>query len=214
MKRSVWLTVLLAGVVWGSMLPADAASAATGAPGSPPPSPAGAQAGFVAGSSRELVEERTEFTALFANPDGSRTVRSSTSPLHYRTGKAPWERIDTAVVADGAAPGVLKSKANVWTARFRPLPVGVEFDTSEGRLSFSPLGAAPVAPQVTGDGSVVVYPEAWPGVDLRYTVTPTEVKEDLILKRRPASAMFEFSTGGIEFETTPEGGRVQRGGTR
>lgn len=219
----MWLAAVLAVLVSGSGFQVDPAAAAVtvGGPVSGLLATAGAAvgavvgvpAGFVAGSSREVVEERTEFTALFANPDGSKTVRSSSAPLHFSAGdkRDRWERIDTAVVADGAVPGVLRSKANSWTARFRPLPGGVEFDTPEGKLSFSPLGAAAVAPVVTGDGSVVVYPEAWPGVDLRYTVTPTEVKEELVLKRRPGTAMFEFATGGTEFDATPEGGLAPKG---
>ncbi len=214
MKRSMWITALLAAAVWAATLQVDPASAAVGtAAASPPAAASSGPAGFVAGSSREIVEERTEFTALFANPDGSKTVRSSSAPLHFSVGKTKnaWERIDTAVVADGATPGVLRTKANSWTARFRPLPAGVDFETPEGPLSFAPLGAAAVAPQVTGDGSVVVYPDAWPGVDLRYTVTPTEVKEDLVLKRRPATSTFEFATGGTEFDPTPEGGLAPKG---
>ena len=172
--------------------------------------------GFVAGRSSEVVAERSEQTKVFANPDGSRSARIFTEPVHYRDAGGRWQDIDNSVVADPAQPGTLRSRANSWTARFAPLPEGITVDTEEGPFQLSPRGAAAVAPEVEPSGDAVIYRQAWPGVDLRYQVTPSQVKEDLIFHARPDRSSFSFATGGRSFapDTEHPGGLVPVGAGR
>lgn len=73
-----------------------------------------------------------------------------------------------------------------------------------------------MAPEVEPSGDAVIYRDAWPGVDLRYQVTPSQVKEDLILHRRPGRSSFSFATGGRTFvpDTENRGGLVPVGAGR
>ncbi|MGI8664149.1 MAG: hypothetical protein ACR2LQ_13215 [Acidimicrobiales bacterium] len=164
------------------------------APGKPPP------AGV------EEVGARTEFSKTFDNPDGTKSLQIAVEPLHFKGANSAWQDIVSAVAADSAAPGSFVSGANSWTAHFGPLPGGVVIDTAAGPVSFSPVGAAAVRPQRLPDGTGVVYPDAWPGADLRYRVRAGGVKEEIVLKQRPSTNKFDFTTSGITFDATAGGG--------
>ncbi|RIK09419.1 MAG: hypothetical protein DCC49_06105 [Acidobacteria bacterium] len=45
--------------------------------------------GYVEGQSRELVEERTERSKTYVNPDGTRTTNFYGGPMHFETSPAP-----------------------------------------------------------------------------------------------------------------------------
>lgn len=94
----------------------------------------------------ELSELRTELTKTYRNPDGSRTLRSTRSPLRYCSG-TQWLDLDNAVVSDPDRPGGLRNKANAWVVRFVPLLAGVTLKTPRAR-PLSLRGATSVAPVV------------------------------------------------------------------
>lgn len=155
---------------------------------------------------------------VFANPDGTRTRRISTQPVHFKDPKGAWADIDNTLVGDDSRPGVLRNRANAWTVRFAPLPAGMTVETNDATVELSPKGAAQVAPEVEPGGNAVIYRDAWPGVDLRYQVLGGEVKEDVIIRRQPGRASFSFTTKGQGFEAdrdspgglAPVGGRGVR----
>jgi RHS repeat-associated protein len=172
--------------------------------------------GFVAGQSTEDASQRSERGKVFVNPDHTHTAVLSASPMHFRDPAAggAWSEIDTSVVTDGARAGWLRSKANAWTVSFGPLPVGVELQTPKGAQSFSPVGAARVAP-VAGPGpDQVSYPNAWLNADLVYRVQTWGVEENIVLKGRPDRTTFAFSTGGAGYgaSTGPGDGLALRSG--
>ena len=143
----------------------------------------------------ELIDERTEFTKVWVNPDGTQTVESALLPLHW-TKDGEWVDVDSHVIAEGNG---FRSASNAWTARFSPLPLGVSISTPDGVVSFSPVGAAAVAPQALPEGNGVIYPDAWPGADLVYRVSAAGVKEDIVLKSAPTVDHFDFTTGTQRF---------------
>jgi RHS repeat-associated protein len=123
-----------------------------------------------------------------------------------------WLLIDTAVRADAGRPGWLVSGANSWRAEFGPsLADGVVSVKPDGdRIVQRPLAAfggraanVSVRPSVV-EPNVVVYRDVWPGTDLRYTVLPTGLKEDVVVRERPragvASVDAEFLVTGVELE--------------
>ncbi len=153
----------------------------------------------------ELVGARDAFTRVVENEDGSRTAWVSQVPQHYRVADRSWQPIDTTVTAiDGGR--VLRSGANSWNAEFGPLGEGgVRVDQVDGSsFSFEPEKAARVLPVKASDApNAVIYPEVWPGVDLRYEVTPTGVKEDVIVKRPGTDATFSFVVTGLDLRPEP-----------
>jgi hypothetical protein len=156
----------------------------------------------------ELVGQRSATTKVFSNPDGTLTAAISGVSVHYRDASGAWQDIDSSLIPDTQNPGWLRSKANSWTVRFAPLPTGVVVDTPTGRQTIAPAGVAGVT-LVPGPGpNQVTYPNVWPNVDLRYTVSAAEVKEDLILKAAPGRSSFDFSTGGLTYQSAgaPAGG--------
>jgi RHS repeat-associated protein len=155
----------------------------------------------------ELVDERDAFTEVWANADGTETVKLHAEPVHFQpAGGEAWERIDNSLVPDGERPGWVRNAANGWTVRFGPITPGggggVELVTDAGPARFAPETAAdgePVAPVVgEGDGAnSVIYPEVWPGVDVVYTVWGDRVKEDIVVKTTDRSG-FPFLVEGLQ----------------
>ena len=161
-----------------------------------PYSPAGAT---------ELVGERTERDKFFLNPDGSRTAELSSVPLHYKDSAGNWTDIDTRIVADDAHPGSFRSAANAWTVRFAPLSAatGIEYTTADGVMTLVPVGAGAVTPVLGPAPNQVTYPGAWKNADLRYTVRPDGVEEDIVLNGPSDRTQFAFSSTGASFTADP-----------
>lgn len=57
-------------------------------------------------------------------------------------------------------------------------------------VTYLPIGAADVAPVI--EGNTATYADLWPGVDVRLTVSPEGIKEDLILRDSGAPAFFAW----------------------
>lgn len=168
--------------------------APTAAPGPVEPPTAPLPTGYVEGVSEELPDRRTETSAEFVNPDGTHITRVGAVPMHFQKDGA-WVPIDNRVVADG--PGRYRNAANSWTARFSSLPEGVVVESDRGALRWQPQSSSAVAPVFDpANDRVVTYPDAWPNVDLRYTLQPNGVKEELVIKGRSAPSSFVFGTGG------------------
>lgn len=157
----------------------------------------------------EVVSKRTAFSKTFRNADGTFTDKITATPRNFRTADG-WVEIDNSLVAE---PGGLRNKSNAFSTRFRNIAEGVRIETADGTISMAPLGAATsVTPTVDATGRTASYPEAWPGVDLRYRVEATMVKEDIVFQRRPSSNEFAFSIGGTTVTSSADGG-LAAGGT-
>lgn len=157
---------------------------------------------------RELVGERSEFSSVWANADGSNTAVISPEPVHYRGPDGGWLQVDNRVVAQSG--GVLGNAANAWSVRFGPLGAGgVGYRMASGTaFSIDPVGAAAgtVAVVDPADPDAVIYGNAWPGVDLRYVVHASGVSEDIVLHGNGAPAAFEFALTGGQVVPDPAGG--------
>lgn len=171
------------------------------------PGAADAPSGYVEGVSVEVIEERTEYSKTYANLDGTLTVVSKVVPVHWQR-DGEWIDIDSSLVPDGDG---FRSASNAWTVRFSPLPVGVTISTVDGDVTFSPVGAAAVAPELLPEGNGVIYRDAWPQADLVYRVSAEGVKEDIVLKAPPTVDRYEFTTGGRRF-TYDDGALAPQGG--
>ena len=168
---------------------------------------------FDAKTSVEDTDKRTATSATFKNTDGSFTTNISQAPIHFRNRNrgGKFDRIDDSVVDDG---GDFRSAANEWTVRFKPLPAGVTLELADdSKVSMAPVGGANgVKPVRAADGRSVVYPEVFPGVDFRYTMSPAGVKEDVVVKNSTAAASFTFDYKGVDLvpSTSMPGAFVDR----
>ncbi|WP_229705590.1 carboxypeptidase regulatory-like domain-containing protein [Micromonospora sonchi] len=168
----------------------------------------------VCGRRVEILAERTEWSQMFLNVDGSRTLEQTIEPTRVRKGKS-WAPVDT----------TLKVSAEGVTPRATVLP-----------MVFSTGGDAPLARLRDGDrelamtwpgrlptpvleGATAVYRDVLPDVDLRVTAQPLGFSEVLVVKSRQAAASpqlaslkFGLQTKGVTVSATGSGGLTARDG--
>ncbi|HKY14419.1 MAG TPA: LamG-like jellyroll fold domain-containing protein, partial [Microthrixaceae bacterium] len=151
---------------------------------------------------------RDEMSRTVLNSDGSKTTTIQTERLNYRAPDGSWEPIDTTI--ETAPDGVLQNAGDSWRYRFRSLGSGgVEVTTDEGKtFSFTTEDTVDVSPLVGDDGQSVVYPNVWPGADLRYEVTVGGLKEVVVLKDAKAATSFAFRLDGATLTTDDKGARA------
>ncbi|GAA1521854.1 hypothetical protein GCM10009677_63590 [Sphaerisporangium rubeum] len=155
----------------------------------------------------EVPEETTESSVTYALPDG-RTYRTDIAAGPVRTRQAgKWVPIDSTLVA---ADGVLRPRAGVAGVEFSLGGKGVfaklvRPDGTEFALEWP--GVLP-RPQVKGD--VATYVDAaGPGADLVVTALSTGFRHDVVLRRRPASAVeyrLPVRTDGLTLSEGGDGG--------
>ncbi|MFK4088802.1 hypothetical protein ACI2LF_32105, partial [Kribbella sp. NPDC020789] len=145
--------------------------------------PAAARLGKVSPSGkpervREFESRRTARSTSYEMSDGTTQVVLSTDPVHYQDSSGKWQAIDTRVVQDSDG---LESAKNSFRARFGK--------SSDRLLSFEKdgasirLGAAGDKRKLvpTAKGSAVTFADVFGAADVRYRVTSTGVKEDVVL---------------------------------
>jgi hypothetical protein len=165
-----------------------------------PPGFVKAQSKQVGGSAKELV---------FANPDGSVTIQEFSRPALVKD-KATglWGDFDGSAVSDGkgrlvpAAGGVGVSVA---ASSGGSVLAEVHDDQGHG-VGFSMAGIGDVPAVV--QGRKVTFAEVSPGVDVNEYMLISGVKEEVVLKTRPASApvfRFPLTATGVTPRNTVDG---------
>jgi RHS repeat-associated protein len=147
---------------------------------------------------KELVDRRDQFATSWLDDDGRVTTVVSSEPVHYQV-DGKWVPVDLTLQEEPARPGWFATTANEWSAEFGPVTAGggggVELTSADDHLRFAPaIGAPSIAPKLSKqDGHpVVTYPDAWPGVDVRYVVFASLVREEMVVHTRDRSS-FPFS---------------------
>ncbi len=141
--------------------------------------------------------KRSKYTKVYDNSDGTHTVSIANEPVHFQDTAGTWRTIDPTVIADADRPGSFRSKSNAWTARFGPS--GLEVTVDGEVLTMAPTGGESSPPSVDSKGRVI-YANAWPGVDVRYTVTSWGVEQDLVVRQLGQAPNFAFSVSGVTLE--------------
>jgi hypothetical protein len=150
------------------------------------PTPA-VQAARACGGRVEIMSERTEYTQVFAEADGSRTAQIYAGPVRIRDGRGGWTPVDLNLVRtdDG---GVV--------ARAHPFGVRLSGAGGAGRHDLATLGTGTdrlalgwygALPEPVLSGTTATYVEALPGVDLVVEVTRSGFEQFLVVKT-PAAA--------------------------
>ncbi|MER6302978.1 ricin-type beta-trefoil lectin domain protein [Kitasatospora sp. NPDC001539] len=117
----------------------------------------------------EVTGARTEFTTLWANPDGTLTSDRSTGPIRMKVGEA-WVPVDTTLVQtpDGkVAPkahpgGVVFEGGDAGVTVGDSLPSAAAASAAPGAAPTAPPSAAPTTPAATPSASSSAPPTASP----------------------------------------------------
>ena len=162
-----------------------------------------------AGAVSELTELRTANAKQWLNADGTTTAEIFSGPIHYQDSDGTWKEIDTTLgpaTKAGCAYSVVKNPVKVYLS-----DTSSDWQTMEAEgVSVSYMAETAAKSLGTADGSSIVYPEAWPSVDLKYTVVAEGVKEELTLKAQPSVTEFRFVLRpGALRPTTSKGGTVE-----
>ena len=180
----------------------------------------------------ELEARREAKERVFRNDDGSVTVDQYTTPIHYENDAGAWVPIDNTPRPLPGRPGWVATTGNDWSVAFGPLSQGVELTTEAGVISMAPAHqderseagsltpeVFPSPPQQMGPmtakdklaksaipaPSTVTYRAAQPGVDLRYTVRATGIKEEIVVAESTAPTTYLFDIKGAELVLQRDG---------
>jgi hypothetical protein len=141
---------------------------------------------------RSKVVSRSMFVDEYANPDGTRTLRQSGTPLNVRDAAGQWQPVDTVLRGSSVDKRTRAPRhplnPSVAERADDPAVLSVEADGKKATLAFE--GAAPVKAAVSGEKAV--FPDIAPDTDLDYEITRGAVKETILLKRPPAASSWRF----------------------
>ncbi|WP_449657717.1 golvesin C-terminal-like domain-containing protein [Streptomyces acidicola] len=157
----------------------------------------------------ELTAKRTPYARYWQMSDGRVQAEVSATPTSYRSGKS-WKTIDAGVEKADKTGYAFANTTNTGRSYFGTDPQRlVRFETTDGHVVTLGLeGAAKLAP--TAEGHSVTYRDAVKGknADLVYEVGPGRLKENIVLRERPAgpvSFTFTLDTGGLKPKAAKDG---------
>ncbi|WP_432990484.1 LamG-like jellyroll fold domain-containing protein [Dactylosporangium sp. CA-233914] len=194
-----------------------AGSPASPAAAAPPPCGSGqsderaaAAQAKACGGKVEILAGRSEYTQVFANPDGTSTFTSSAVPARVHRADGSWAAVDPSLRA--RADGTLAPVATLTDVVFAAGGTGT-FVTYRRQGSTLQLSLPVVLPKPVVDGASAVYHNVLPDVDLRATATATGFTHVLIVKTpaaaaNPALASIRLAVGGDAVARTGAGGKV------
>jgi YD repeat-containing protein len=153
----------------------------------------------------QATTERTAYSRTERNPDGSYTALFSVRPMHWQDAQTGnWKEFvnDLRPATDTAY--AYENSANGYRALFGKAP-----DITLGRpalrvvaggaaITMVAVGASPKDASVSG--AQLIYANAYPATELRYTLDNERVKEDIILKQAPANAAATTYTFDLSLE--------------
>ncbi|MGW3937621.1 LamG-like jellyroll fold domain-containing protein [Streptomyces phaeochromogenes] len=201
---------------YGSAAHAEASSTQRSAAAGSVPQAARSSAAQAAetGEPVEVLHERTEYSQVFAQPDGSFKLTQSTTPQRVRGADGAWQPVD--VTLEKRADGRIAPKGAVVDLSFAGGGVGsdmIRIGDRKGRALT--LGWDRELPEPVLDGDTATYPEVLPGVDLLLTATPESYREVLVVKTPQAATspaldkvVLGVDSEGLEVRPSTDGGLV------
>jgi hypothetical protein len=229
MSMSLWrrragrtfLTAVTLAVAGGMLPPAAVATAATptqsagqGSQAAPAQAESAATRAARTGEPVEVLFERTEYSQVFAQPDGTYKLTQSTTPQRVRASDGTWQPVDVTLAK--RADGRIAPKGAVVDLSFSAQGSGSDLIRIGDRKGHSlSLGWDRTLPEPVLDGDTATYREVLPGVDLRLTATAESYREVLVVKTPQAAAnpeldrvLFDVGGRGLEVKSTTNGGLV------
>ena len=207
----------LLGLVCTAALLLETAPLSIAAQDAPPSAlPAQAEEGGGAQIIGEVEERRDAHTKVFRMSDGRYMAAMYNEPVHYQDDAGDWQDINNTLQQSAAARSADDGE---WETTAGPVKIKlsnklkagktVTYKTGDYTLTWGLEGAEKVrgtadAPGETAQGderwltlehtkSRVIYPDPYPDVDVEYVLTPSQVKENLILKACTAQSTFVTS---------------------
>ncbi|MFI5937922.1 LamG-like jellyroll fold domain-containing protein [Actinoplanes sp. NPDC051494] len=165
---------------------APAPATVTPCPPNRPDPVSAAVAAKLCGQRIEAIDERTETTQVFVNPDGTVTEERALAPVRVRDGNK-WADVDLTLIP--AADGKVEPRWHPRGLRLSGAASGggehevVSLGTGAQRTSLSWKGALP---KPVLDGPVATYPEILPGVDMVVRAQSTGYEQHFLAKNRAA----------------------------
>ncbi|GIH20522.1 VCBS repeat-containing protein [Rugosimonospora africana] len=194
------LGTVLAVVVAGSpsVATADPRPAAAASPASSDESAAQAAA-HRSGKPVEVLARRTETSEVYANGDGTFTLRQHLRPVRALV-DGVWKPTDATL--HRAADGIVAPTATTYGMRFSGGGDGplVVMDSDGGQVALT--WPAPLPAPVL-NGSTATYPDVLPGVDLQLIADVDSFSENLVVKNRAAAA--NPALADLRFGVQPHG---------
>lgn len=133
--------------------------------------------------SREAIKNRGNNSYVYNNKDGSITSVVFADAVNYQDNQGNWRQIDTAIKAN-------KTSGTPFSARFGNNG-RLSFIFKDKLVEFVPLGSTSSKGIVSKNK--IIYQDIFKHCDLKYTVEPDRVKEELILKTPKAPNSFIFA---------------------
>ena len=162
------------------------------------------------GRTVEVDAARTEYSQTFANPDGTFRLDTATGPQRVKGDDGVWHEPDSTVIhrADGTiGPRYAVVKVNFSKGGSSPLA------SITRQANTVAVGWPQSLPEPVLDADSVIYPEIYPGVDLRLTATPEGFRQVLIVKSATAatnpalkSVRFNVDSNALKAVPTVGGG--------
>ena len=168
-----------------------------------------------------MVSKREVYSKTYLLPDGTYQYVSYAEPIHYKDSTGNYVEINNTISAAVRAEGYrFANTANSWDAHFSDRITdqnAVKMTDGDYQIAFSFEGQATSAPvtkttdlgsrahlsqyhkELAADDRAVLYADVMNQVDIAYTVRANALKEDIILKAKPASGVFKFklTTNGL-----------------
>lgn len=157
---------------------------------------------------KELTQKRTANAKFYELADGRQQVEISSDPIHYKDDKGNWKKIDTRIQSTNQSGFNMKNDKNTFQSFFgKKSDQLVRFQLGKRHLT---LGVQETKKQTltpNREDNVVTYPEVWEHADLKYTVLPKSLKEEIVLKKAPQDPTYRFSLklGGVEAKERKDG---------
>ena len=151
----------------------------------------------------ELPEKKERFTNHYIKPDGTYLAVMYTEPVNYYT-NGSWDEIDNSLinVYNRDNTEVIRNESNDYVVEFAKSTSSgklVNIKASSYELSWSiSSGTKDIAAQTAEivnsakASSSIRYASALQDVDIKYTVSSTRVREDIVLNSPAAASEFQF----------------------
>lgn len=162
----------------------------------------------------EVLYERTEYSQVFAQPDGSFKLTQSTTPKRVRASDGSWKPVDVTLIK--RADGRIAPKGAVVDLSFSGQGTGADMIRIGDRKGHTlRLGWGRSLPEPVLEGDTATYREVLPGVDLRLTATAESYREVLVVKTPEAAVspgldkvLFSIESPNLEVRPATNGGLV------
>ena len=158
----------------------------------------------------EIIEKRTASAKIFDNPGPGYTWVGYTTSIHYQDKKGFWQNTDTTIRKSSDpdyAFEVTRNSLRVYFAsKIGQLPYYLKSKIHpitfyQGMPKSQPgLGSINLNSTAQVENNVLTYPQLFPGVDLKYTVTSTRIIEEYVIYQPETAAKISTLTQVLKIE--------------